>query len=450
VRALKGNLQKNPDTTKASVKFLLEGKIDDESEHSQFIKSHAPRFLDLPESFFSAGKIDDFPKVSFFDLTISKAKEKHADTEIYKNIVEKGIENNESIMGSIPYIHYRNLLSCEPREIERYRILLNLMINYLGEKEDVPLSICVFGSPGSGKSFGVKEILGYVKENKLVKNARPETIEFNLSQMSSVEALHSAFHKAADLCVSGKTPVVFWDEFDSDCGDRKYGWLKYFLAPMQDGEYFDGNTYHKTGKSIYVFAGSKVHSWKQFLEAAGIEPSFSIKGKARENDPTNTKKKDMEKGIDFISRVAAYVDIKGPNRLHESETHEGETQEMCALRRAILLRSFFQKYLKDNINGLDIDERLLKALLFVDKYKHGSRSLEKLVNQLVINSKNSPKIQLRSIPSQLDIYCDQGSFQYPIDVASDILDDSPLEAPVSELSSTSAPVSQLPDSFFDT
>jgi len=45
--------------------------------------------------------------------------------------------------------------------------------------------------------------------------------------------LNGAFHQVRDLALSGRTPVVFWDEFDS----RELLWLQYLLAPMQDGRF---------------------------------------------------------------------------------------------------------------------------------------------------------------------------------------------------------------------
>ena len=38
-----------------------------------------------------------------------------------------------------------------------------------------------------------------------------------------------------------------------------YGWLRYFLAPMQDGKFLQGEMAHPIGKAIFVFAGGT--SW---------------------------------------------------------------------------------------------------------------------------------------------------------------------------------------------
>ena len=57
-----------------------------------------------------------------------------------------------------------------------------------------PLSIAVFGYPGTGKDSTVEEI---------IKNVAPKTgtnpLKFNLAQFDSVKQLTEAFHKVQDL-----------------------------------------------------------------------------------------------------------------------------------------------------------------------------------------------------------------------------------------------------------
>jgi hypothetical protein len=48
--------------------------------------------------------------------------------------------------------------------------------------------------------------------------------------------LTAAFHQAQDRALAEEVPLVFFDEFDSSLNKEPYGWLKYFLAPMEDGK----------------------------------------------------------------------------------------------------------------------------------------------------------------------------------------------------------------------
>ena len=143
----------------------------------------------------------------------------------------------------------------ERREIEALRSMRQLMLSYKKvDPQKQPLSLAVFGAPGSGKSFGLKQIAAGVfgKENPV--------LEFNLSQFKGPEDLIGAYHQVRDQALAGYTPVVFWDEFDS--GEHK--WLQYLLAPMQDGRFQDGQLSHAIGKSVFVFAGGTSRDYAHF------------------------------------------------------------------------------------------------------------------------------------------------------------------------------------------
>ena len=79
------------------------------------------------------------------------------------------------------------------REIENYRALYSLMLDYIGHNAPPrPLNIAVFGPPGAGKSFGVKQV---AKALSQLRGPRPiETLTFNLSQYETPQQLADAFH----------------------------------------------------------------------------------------------------------------------------------------------------------------------------------------------------------------------------------------------------------------
>ena len=191
------------------------------------------------------------------------------------------------------------LRTCDRREIENYRALYTLMLDYISNpKPPRPLSVAVFGPPGAGKSFGVKMVakaLGQAGGSRTI-----EALTFNLSQYQQPSELADAFHLVRDIVLRGRIPLVFFDEFDTSLGSTPLGWLRYFLAPMQDSEFLDKGTPHPIGQAIFVFAGGTSSTYAQFAE-----PFLSPKNPKTETDFRSAK------GPDFLSRLRGTLDIPG-------------------------------------------------------------------------------------------------------------------------------------------
>ena len=278
--------------------------------------------------------------------------------EISYNIVKYG---EKSALKFIPIAQFGKLKTVDRTEIEAYRSIKNLITEYVSTKSVMrPLSIAVFGTPGSGKSFGVTEVASSIAP-KLI-----EKLDFNLSQFQTLSDLTNALHRVRDVSLMGKIPLVFFDEFDS-AFHGKLGWLKYFLAPMQDGVFRVGDSVHPIGKAIFVFAGGTSSTYKQFC-GEDIEDETEYKQFLNEF-------KDA-KGPDFISRLRGYVNILGPNQTDE------KWDLLFIVRRAMLLRSLIERktpYLIDGSGEAQIDNGVLRALLKVPRYKHESRSMEAIL-----------------------------------------------------------------------
>lgn len=301
------------------------------------------------------------------------------------------------------------LLTVDRSEIESLRSLRNLISNYqAGRVQSKPLSIGVFGPPGAGKSFGVEEI------SKAVLGEKVELRTFNLSQFSNPTDLIGAFHQVRDRVLTGVTPVVFWDEFDS----QDYRWLQYLLAPMQDGAFQDGQIHHPIGKCIFIFAGATSPTFEHF----GPRDSNTVTPEERRTIPAarlseiehHWRDFVLKKGPDFKSRLAGYLNVLGPNRRQVCSLSEGvrqwkddEHDLYFPIRRAFFIRSKFK--LKDS-QRLQIDTGILRALLEIPRYKSGSRSLEFLCLHL---RQNAPDIPRRShLPGNhlLDMHVDASPF----------------------------------------
>lgn len=288
----------------------------------------------------------------------------------------------------VPCLKIGKLMSVDRKEIESLRTIKLLIENYVGGgAQKRPLCLGVFGQPGCGKSFGVKEVArSFVADDVPI-------LEFNLSQFRSPDELVAALHQVRDKVLQGHTPVVFWDEFDS----RDNKWLRYLLAPMQDGRFRDGALEHTIGKSIFVFAGGTCYDFASFgppeswehvqrhAHAAGLS-SEELKKRSEELKQRYDDERQSfvkAKGPDFKSRLNGFLDVAGPN---QRQTYHWSSQEWkpdesdCGfpIRRAQLLRAQLGK---KGQARLEMDSGLLTALVLID-YRHGARSMEKIVEQM--------------------------------------------------------------------
>jgi len=310
---------------------------------------------------------------------------------ILNDLTQAGLENvaynfvihgKDSSLDCVPIGTFRNLRTYDRSEIESFRSIKNLIHEYLSAFEVTrPLSIAVFGAPGSGKSFGVTEVAESVAPGRLGK-----PLEFNLSQFNSTEDLVEAFHKVRDVALGGKVPIVFFDEFDSEF-EGKLGWLKYFLAPMQDGKFKDGETMHPIGRTIFVFAGGTCCAYAEFCKEE-IDLEFK-----------------KAKGPDFVSRLRGYVNIKGPNPLSEDE-------RLYMIRRAQLLRFLLKKNTKNIFEGKKccIDPGVLRAMIKIPQYKHGIRSMLAIIEMSMMAGRKTFEQAALPSPEQLKLHVDAEMF----------------------------------------
>ena len=295
-----------------------------------------------------------------------------------------------------PKAKYGNYITVDRDEIQRINQVHQMIARYrINAEQRKPLAIAVFGPPGSGKSFAIRELAKQVFEHK--KSIIDKLIlQFNLTQIREIEQLHEKFHQVRTASVLGEIPLVFWDEFDTG----KLTWLKYFLAPLQDGVFETSSGTYPFGKAIFIFAGGTSHSFKHFnRERRGQEEQ---------------EFRDV-KGLDFVSRLHGFIDIKGPNpmerdsdeldssdrRMSKQHSEDPDPRNDVAhlIRRAVLLRSLLERFqpevIDERTNQLKvIDERtkeraispgLIRAFLRVKEYVHGARSLEAVVRLSTLN-----------------------------------------------------------------
>lgn len=268
------------------------------------------------------------------------------------------LEGPETVLDDVPHGRFGDLITFDRDEIEGFQSIRTLIRQYADDPgASKPLSIAVFGPPGSGKSWSVQEIA------RSVLGKQVEPLTFNLSQFDAPGALIDAFHRVRDVALGGKLPLVFWDEFDTTkvtAGvSQSFGWLPHFLSPMEDGEFQDGQVTHPIGRAVFVFAGGVCAKMSSFRQMTHDERLRAVKAP------------------DFLSRLDGYVDIFGP----DPAGGDAAKDRYYLIRRAVLVRSLLTRRAKSICRDgrPEIDPGVLRALLLTPRYRHGVRSLGSII-----------------------------------------------------------------------
>jgi hypothetical protein len=274
-------------------------------------------------------------------------------SELAADIVRRGVDK---VIAEIPLARFDQLETAERSEIESYRSIRNLLQQFLADpKPERPLCLGVFGPPGAGKGFGVTQVA------RSLAGDRIEKIDVNVSQWNEPAHLVPVLHRVRDVALRGKVPIVFFDEFDCELAGTELGWLRYFLAPMQDGVFADGVSTHQIGKAVFVFAGGTVERFAQLQAKLG-----------QSGEKATDEKVKKAKLPDFVSRLRGYVDVFPFDPPLSTNL----------IRRALVLRSLISRRYKtliDAAGGVRIDDGVLRAFLHVPEYRHGARSLEAIL-----------------------------------------------------------------------
>lgn len=316
----------------------------------------------------------------------------YADTSMGDVAAKAALNGVSSLPHGIPVETVGAWSSVDRTEIENLRSVRNILDEYVqqelrGGQVRVPLPIAVFGPPGAGKTFAVRQMASVLLPGRIAR------LEYDLSQMQSVGALHAAFHEIRDVALRGDLALVFWDEFDSSLSREPLGWLRQFLSPMAEGRFHDDAGFHPLGPAIFVFAGGTSVSFDDFIAY-------------RDERAERAAKKP-----DFVSRLRGYVNVTGPNR-------QGPDDVAFPLRRALMLRSLVstrapQMLVRDGSPAeprLQVDEDLVRAFLQIGEYIHGARSMEAIVQMSSLAGK--PRFERSSLPAsqQLAVHVDACEF----------------------------------------
>lgn len=311
-----------------------------------------------------------------------------------------------------PVLRINHLVSYDRFEIESIRYIENHIENYIRKNQAIPLSIAVFGLPGTGKIFAVKQIARAYKR---------DVISFNLSHFSDNKLLLDAFYKINKSTKNNECPIVIWEEFDS----KDYMWLKHFLLPVQTGTFIDGVEEKDVGQCIFVFTSGPSYSFETFGMSESLLPNDSKNQLDDEANINQYEKKSMKfidnKGPEFSSYITGTLNVKGANKnqFFDSIFKQWKFDEddiFFPVRRALLLRSVYGLGRNTKLNT---DYGLLNALLRIDNYKNNSLSFIKLIEHLRQNDKKMLKRDNLPNYRELNRFVDYESFMSLIDEISE-------------------------------
>lgn len=387
----------NPDWQRAAYRGLGAVRVLHERGYAQgppnqLVDLHFP--ADAVGAALRSEPREDFAAVELDELepgwTILSQKLAPSEEKLYEVAKEIVLRGPGAAIRNVPVERIGNWFSVDRPEIESIRSLRNIMVGYLrAEKRGRPLSIAVFGPPGSGKSFAI---------GQLAKTLLPKGLAdpvFNLSQFHGPDDLPAAFHRIRDAVLEGKFPVVFWDEFDVPLGGE-LGWLRYFLAPMEDGQFREGEVMHPLGSAIFVFAGGVHHTMQGFRDLVspeGASPGIEMSRK---------------KAPDFLSRLSGYLDVLGPNPRDPANPQDDSAY---VLRRALQFRHLLERDTQLDLSRPDvIDEGVVRAFLRVPFFKHGARSIGAVIQMSALAGR--ARFERSSLPeaNQLQLHVNAQDF----------------------------------------
>jgi hypothetical protein len=329
-----------PETVAAELRLDLDARIESKS---------LPVSVKLPD-WWGSGELDR-------DWTALQARYPfdYLAEDLALEVIAKG---PQEAFWDVPLLEIGALTTVDKREIDAFTELQDELSEYLTTPNDRPYNIAVFGSPGSGKSFAVKEIANAIaKKFEASGITIPPPLEFDLTKIFSEDDLASKFKVIEDACSPTSIPLVFWDEFDRQYGRKLFGWLEKFISPMYTTKYTLKGVDRGFGRVIFVFAGGTQETAEQFRSVAGELPDL--------------------KGPDFISRLQFYIDI--PTTKHRGPK---DYDNFAMLRRAMLIRTTLQRKKPDFLaralaaRTSVIDPGVAKALLKITEFKSGARSIE--------------------------------------------------------------------------
>lgn len=296
--------------------------------------------------------------------------------EVARQIVTLG---PHKALARCPIQQFGNLLSVERTEQESLRAIVGAVEERLRSETSHPTSIGILGPPGSGKKFVATNLSEHFATNANVKQL---TYNARLLRLDDLVAL---CHTIRDHTAAGLLTVVIFENFEAIL-EPKNELLNDFLAIMRDGLFSDRSHVRSLGHPLLFFLVNQDHSQ---LESTPTPTVGEMKDRRTIDD---------SQLMDYLHGV---VRIAGPNQTSSND-------KMFSIRRALMMRQMLkEKFPHLEVNGtMKIDEAVLHALLLVPSFKHGLRSLDKILSTSRLSGRTKFDISALPPEEQIQLHVD--------------------------------------------
>ncbi|KAK3711957.1 hypothetical protein LTR37_009269 [Vermiconidia calcicola] len=301
-------------------------------------------------------------------------------SEVARQIVTHGPDR---ALARCPVRKFGKLLSVDRFEQESLGSIVDTMHERLESGNVTPTCIGVHGPIGSGKKYVAASLSETVSERwpvgRLAYNAR----------VMRLEDLTNVCNTIRDNAAENFLTVVSLENFEALLEPDNV-LLDEFTAVMRYGTFRDGGHERSLGRCLLLFLVNQ-------------------KAPRLESTPTPTKAEfQLGRAVDhsaLLDNLHGVVNLSGPNQT-------GPQDKLFAVRRALMLRQLLkERHPHLDVNGkMKIDDAVLHALLFVPSFKHGLRSLEKIISTSRLSGR--AKFDISALPpeEQIQLHCEGRTF----------------------------------------
>ncbi|KAK5115878.1 hypothetical protein LTR85_009472 [Meristemomyces frigidus] len=300
--------------------------------------------------------------------------------ELARQVVTRG---PEKALAACPIQRFGDLLTVERNEQESLRAVVDAVHERLCSNDSRPTSVGIVGPPGSGKKFTTSNVADYIAGDRPVQK-----LTYN-ARLLKTEDLVAACHTIRDSTASGLLTIVSFENFEAIL-EPSNELLNDFLVVMRDGNFTDRGHIRSLGSPLIFFIVNSEHG----TLAGTPTPITPTVGEFKH--PTVIDETQL---LDYLHGI---VRVTGPNQTSAQD-------KTFSIRRAIMLRQLLKQrfpHLEASNGTMNVEEGVLHALLLVPSYKHGLRSLEKIVSTSRLSGRSKFDVSALPPEEQIQLHVD--------------------------------------------